>query len=395
MIGFGVLVIFAYCFFIINFYPSGLTLSDSLVFIFSSMAFGLLYSIGLFSTYFCMFTFIHAVVEKEIVDKTSFVIAFIFVLISIGMLYVFKANGDTIKAMLAFYAAGFILNIPYMVENKQSQSVNEEEGLEDDFEIFDSIEKRRETASLVVILIGIFTPILLSTFNASFFLKKTLQMIGIRHENVSVILNSDNFKKITDISNSSLKPMINCESPKSRLLTDVTLEWHGLGEKSKLQVPNTSSEQNPTVTLDSKGIDIVKDFNTIDHKKCISVTGASYFDTYSDKPNQYGMQQLEKFIADLNEKESLKIKKVEITGFSDKQIVSHKNDSSFNLAKRRAENVYKELEARVTLEKTKDIQILRSALPQGKIKCSASLKENTLKHCLSKERVAEIRVILE
>jgi flagellar motor protein MotB len=395
MIGLGVLIVFAYCFFIINFYPSGLTLSDSLIFIFASMAFGLMYSVGLFFSYFCMFTFISSAIEKKIADMTSFAMSVIFVLISIGMLYVLDADVDTIKAVLAFYGAGFILNIPYMVESKQPQSLIEEDDLEDSFGIFDSREKRRETASLVVILVGILSPILLSSLNGPFFLKKTLQMIGIRHENVSIILNPDNFKKITNISNSSLKPMVNCESPNSRLLTDVTLEWHGIGEKSKLRIPNTSSEQSFTVTLDSKGIDIIKDLDATEHKKCILVTGTTYFDTYSDKPNQYGMQQLDKFIANLNEKKKLKITNVEITGFSDRQIINNKEDSDFSLSRRRADNVYKVLEAKITLKKSNDIKVLGNNLPQGKVKCSPSLKGAELKYCLSKERVAEIKVTLE
>jgi len=395
MISLGVLIIFAYCFFIINFYPSGLTLSDSLVFIFASIAFSLMYSVGLFIGYFSMFTFINSAVEKKIADMTSFVMALIFVLIPIALFYALDFSSTTIKAVLAFYVAGFILNIPYMVESKQPQSIVEEGELEDEFGIFDSREKRRDTASLVVILVGILTPILLSTFNAPFFLKKTFQMIGVRHENVSVILNSDNFKIITNISNSSLKPIVNCESPKSRLLTDVTLEWHGIGEKSKLQVHNASPEQSFTVTLDSKGVDIVKGFNAVGHKECILITGTTYFDTYSDKPNQYGVQQLNKFIVELNEKINLKITKIEISGFSDQQLINNRKDSNFNLSKRRADNVYKELETKITLQKSNDIRVLGNNLPQGKVKCSSSLKGTELKYCLSKERVAKIKVTLE
>ena len=150
----GISALFIYCFFIINFFPSELSIGETLLFLFAGLGFGLLYSLIVLVFYFSV-----AQVISTWKNKTFFsdilinIIAIFFLFFPLVFLFFTSSTIESWLTLVSFYASGFILNIESLSESKQLIFINGDISQE---------EKEREKRRVMFLAVGILTPLLMS-----------------------------------------------------------------------------------------------------------------------------------------------------------------------------------------------------------------------------------------
>lgn len=386
----GIAVIFSYCFFIIEFFPSELSLGETLLFLFAGLGFGIFYSIVIGLFYASTAHLISVIKNKTYLsDILTSLISLIFLISPLIFFILTDASIEAWQALISFYASGFILNFESIAKDKQLI-----------FQTGDiTKEEDHKKIKILILAIGILTPIFLSKVTSSNLLKSTFTNLGIRTEKATLLVNNSNLKVLMDLSKSQGLAIFNCKSNQYSTLQNITVDWHGIGSTTQIRLDSTNKEEI-IIPLDSNGVKVIKGLVGSQKPRCFLLKKNIYFDSGDIEPNENGNSDLSKLIADIKDTSAdkkLKLKELFLNGYTDIQPFKQKGFTNFELAKQRIEAV--ELKLQPHIESNAEVKLTPLGIyEENKAKsnfCSNIQYKKYEKICLSYDRFVEVTVKFE
>ncbi|EGR0804676.1 hypothetical protein HUO05_06830 [Vibrio alginolyticus] len=385
----GVVVVFSYCAFNINFFPKGLTLGDSLVFIFVALGFGVFYLFWLALGYFCLYGFAYPFSKKlgKNDSKTTKLFMIFIGLLFLGFLSIFYFSTDDFRSVLAPLVSGSILLITTFFWNSKPDGLS-------DLEI-----QKREKARVGIIILAFFIAPLIGTTTVSRIVDSSFRVFGINQNNVSLVLSEKNYKIVSRVAKGLEVPLFSCELDKgtTRIIHNVSVLWHGIGDKSLIALLKPDDKGFTPVAsleLESQGTNILKalDGNT-SFNACISFESDTLFDSYESTPSAQGLKKLDVFTNKIQgylKSSKLEIASASITGYTDRMPVLSDVDTNHALSLRRAKSVFGSLSSLFNEHVIKLVKVTGKGALNPKSKCGKELESMELKECLSVDRRVEI-----
>jgi len=387
--GLGIAVIFFYCFFLIEFFPSELSIGETLLFIFSGLGFGIFYSFILSIFYFSIAHLATLSRSSLLTDLSVTLISIAFLLLPAIGLLIFDSTFESWIALSSFYVSGIILNIENIAKPRQTifltGNLKQEE---------EELEKRK----IFIWVIGVLTPIILSQVTPSNLLKSTFTHLGIRSEQVTVLLDEENKNTLLQVSDLYETPLFSCKSGKYSTLQNVTVDWHGVGSLSQIRIEQKNNKKSLILPLKSKGVTIIKNLNIKENKRCILKTETIYFESSFSTPNQIGNQKLTTLISDIAKlKKNFKLipKQVYLKGYSDIQPFKGKNMNNFALSLDRINYVQSKIKSHLHKNVPFELEPLGYYKKNNNEICHISQIKKYEKTCLSLSRSVEVIIQYE
>lgn len=355
----GILVIFCYCFFIINFIPTGLTLGDSITYIFCALGFGIFYSLWLFLgigfAHSCLYPFSEKMRGTDKLKNSDLALYLFHAIIYFLFLLLVYAKSNDLNSILTPIFSGFGLVTLYYWSPKSGYFRS------------NSVARKNKIQRTIIASLLIISPFVVSTSISSSLLKHVMKNVGIRDENTSIVVNKDDYDYINKIAKQFDAKIFACESESSnnkyRYIHNVNILWGSVGSKTLIEVPVISDSGIELIKLDLNTDNVKKaKFQTIPAlqstdskstdqkntdpkntiKSCISLDSASMFDNNSSELNGAGKIQINDLINKINtylKKTSLSLTSIKITGYTDKSPINKHGDSNDKLSERRASSV--------------------------------------------------------
>jgi outer membrane protein OmpA-like peptidoglycan-associated protein len=264
--------------------------------------------------------------------------------------------------------------------------------------------QERARFRVIFVIISLLIPILLAAIPAKLLVNSSIKNLGIRKNNVSLILSKENYIIIENLAKELNIPLFGCSTDADKgsvIVHNIDVLWHGIGERSLVEIPLPILDKRNTVArveLDSKGVKILELMNPSSNqpntiKSCINLSADTLFDTYSSTPNQLGTKrlvELKKKISTYTKGAELKIDSVSITGHTDQAPVLKGGDSNIGLSKRRAEAVAVSLTDLFTNLSKDKIQVNGNGAMTPKSNCSEELSRLELNECRAIDRRVEL-----
>jgi OOP family OmpA-OmpF porin len=385
----GIVVVFSYCAFSINFFPKGLTLGDSLVFIFIALGFGIFYifwlALGYLTLYGLFYPFTLKLGKND--DLGSKVLMFIVGLIFFGFLLLFYFSTNDFRSVIAPLASGLIILIATFFWNTQPEGLNPEE-----------LEKR-ERARVGIILIAFFIAPLIGMTAVSQIIDSSFRVFGINQKNVSLVLSESNYKIVNGTAKGLDIPIFGCELEKetTRIVHNVNMLWHGIGDKSLivlLSPDNNKFKPVARLELESAGTNVLKVLdNNASFNACINLESDTLFESYSSEPSPLGKINLDMFIDKIKaylKGSNLEITSASITGYTDRIPVANDSDTNYALSLRRANSVFTMLKPLFNKSVSKKVNVSGKGALNPKSMCSQHQDSLELTECLSVDRRVEL-----
>lgn len=438
--GFGLILIVSYCYFEIGFIPSGLTLADTFLYVAISLGFGFILLIfAAYSTY----TFYWAL--EPILEKKWKTIAFntaiiVFIALSFYFYYSLQNNSLLIIAFMAITLVTSWFLIIRKAPTPWQQQVKSWNSLYlgsilvfllalgftilalnkfDSSKVVDvwtsalsaavpwslaaglsnqesSLSKRKNSnwripATILLTVGGLILPLVHKDF-AQRTLNMTFEKFGIRLENVSIALSTDNAEKIRSISSSQSSGIKKCQLEKGTLTVvyGVNVLWHGFGDKSLIEIRNDplhpfepiNQKTSSVIDLDRKGITILRN---VAQEVCFEIP-STIFKTGEDRLQSKANNDLITTWKEIA-KNSKSIKRIEVTGYSDIRPIKGGNQP---LSERRAEyiaNILTDYGLKKDL-----VKYYGKGIEEPKSTCNDHLNGTRLDECLAPNRRVEVRV---
>lgn len=387
----GVGIVFAYCAFHINYFPTGLTIGDSLIFIFIALGFGVFYSFWVASGFFSVYLFSYPILNRKNVSIGEAILMplvsllFLIFLILIGIV----SNKDLDSIVISVIApifSGLLLLITLVLWNPQVEILTEKKIAE------------RKVIRVGLSIFAITVVPLIAAKPISNFMNKSIEILGVKQEQRSVFLSKDNYKIILDIVNELDIPLYGCTSiNKKTILHNVNILWHGIGERTLIELltlNNGKYTKAVRIELERKGTKVLQVLDdTLSFKTCLTLNTDKIFDTYESKPNHAGIQKINKFVIESQtqlDKAGLKITSGRIEGHSDRIKILSDKDSNSALSKRRAESIHKLLSPLFGEINSKKVEVIGLGSTKSVSNCPIHLKGQALSECLAVDRRVEI-----
>ncbi|MBT9265259.1 OmpA family protein [Pseudomonas sp. MG-9] len=391
IVALGVCITWGYCAFIINFFPTGLTVADSLVFIFIALGFGILYVYWLLFGFLGAYFFVSFFQEPHIRARLFSAVMF---LVFAGCLVFLACIMKDASSLLAPLFSGALLYLTIIHWKPDVARA--------------TIKQRRERARMRIMIFftALFLPLTVAVPVIGIIIDSSFGLIGITQKNVSLAVSEDNQKIINDVAKEFDISVYGCSEngKKTNIVHHFNVLWHGLGERSLVELlthDGNGWKPKARIELDRSGLKILKPTNKeTTFNTCLTLNSDTLFGTYEDNISKYGKLQLKVFSDETKNKlnaDHLQILSAKIIGYTDRVPVSKNSDSNFDLSIRRANSVHTELKEYGLLTDIPESEIKSSG--QGsllsKSNCSRELNPAELKECLAVDRRVEIELKLQ
>lgn len=314
-IAFGVILVFVYCFFYMNYIPSKLSINDSLNYIFISLGFGLMY----FAFIFIHLCFVFSLFHKWVLDKHEwflYISAFALLLL-LGYIY-YESIGLNLETVFSISFYFLIVCFSFYLFNKR--------------------DRFKEYKWLIVFcfILCLFFPFrIYGVLNS--FLDKAFSNLGVKKYGVSIMLSDEDslfIRKIADEQDITLKTSCNILE-KNKLIHDVDILW-SIGEESLIEIVGENGESSKKIrfTVNNKDMRVISVTNP---KKCIFKEFKNIFlDGSYNIDNNETLGEITNFICNHNN-----IDKIMVYGTPDLQ--SYKKKGNKKLSEDRANSIIEEL----------------------------------------------------
>nr|WP_279309648.1 OmpA family protein [Pseudomonas koreensis] len=384
IIALGIFASWGYCAFSINFFPTGLNIADSLVFIFIALGFGLLYSAWLLFGFMAFFFGHSAWTDKSsrLTDGLACIIFLCF------LLYIAFELGSA-EASIAPLISGFLLHSSIFQWKKDSPDLDEE-------------SKRNQTRlRWTMILFSIFVVPTLALPVFGKIIDSSFGLIGIQQKNVSLALNDENQKVVSDVAKEFNLSIYGClkDGNQTNIVHHFNVLWHGLGERSLVQLlayEKGDWKPKAKIELDRNGLKVLTPTDKKNSfKTCLTVNTDTLFDIYEDTISDHGKKQLAEFTKETKRKleaDNLKILSANISGHTDRVPVMKAGDSNLALSMRRADSVYAEIKDLFADLPESQVKRLGQGSLAPKSNCPRNLSMPEQKECLAVDRRVEIEL---
>lgn len=243
----GVLVVLIYCV-RIGFFPVGLTLSDSLLFIFLAVGFGVFYVLWIGMGFICVYgsslaydeclkTRSRSIIkqqnraftpEEEVqlkYDLSAWIMFTAAVLMFISLVAIAWTLRDVFVLLIPLMS-GWIFLYATVKWKPMDPGTDPTE-----------VEQREKLRKWMVVVAVAVVPILAMSF-INVLVNINMKKLGFRHENVSLILDDKNYKTLTVATRSIGLQILGCpgDSAGNNIVHNVDLLWYGFGERALVQL---------------------------------------------------------------------------------------------------------------------------------------------------------------
>lgn len=178
----------------------------------------------------------------------------------------------------------------------------------------------------------------------SFVFNTTFESFGIRHNHISISLSEDDHKKVKALAKEQNLPLLfSCEDENQTILNHTNVLWNGMGEHILLGIPSLKKNQDvATIEVkksDSKILRGIQSNQGCTYHKLEKAfeSGQAILDTEAKK-------ELFKDMDNLLSQSKISLTYIEISAFSDLTPYKGKGMNNLQLSEKRAENVKNEIE---------------------------------------------------
>jgi outer membrane protein OmpA-like peptidoglycan-associated protein len=267
---------------------------------------------------------------------------------------------------------------------------------EEDERIYQGRNVAIYTTSFIAI---VFLPFIASPFLFQL-IDDSFSLIGIRHSNTTLVLNDNNYKTLKSLADEYGVILNSCSSQSDRhILRNVNALWHGIGERSLIQLVSKKKEVQFNVELERGGVTVARIGEGISKiASCVTLNTDNLFKPYESTLTGEGILQVEKFIEETKsylESEEQKIVSVTIDGHTDRIPVLNADDSNLALSIRRANEINTRLNSLFQNIPNSMIQINGHGASRSITNCDKGLIGKELSDCLSLDRRVDVRLRLE
>lgn len=374
----GVIVVFAYWALIINFYPTGITISESLLFIFAALMFGLFYGLWYLLALGAVHGLFHWRSDQIKFDGGLFVLGIAFA----SLLGIAAWAAQNVKILAPLLGAMVLVIIPWYWKP---------------LPLYTPVAQvqKHQRQKILIVLTAIILPMLFVPDLTANIISNSMQRLGFRQMDVSVSLDSTNqniVKGVVDELDLTLHSCGNNSHPE-QIVHHVNVLWHGMGERTLIEMPflTDSSGSAYQFELNRSGVNVVR---RPDDKSgiplCFTLGNDLLFDSFASTLTPEGSAAVKAFALKVKkylEESKRQVIAVTVTGHSDRNPVVVSNDNNKKLSRRRAESVVQNLKV---LFPTLQIEIkaVGSKLPISN--CARDLTKAELKECLAMDRRVQI-----
>lgn len=265
----GLLIVFVYSA-QTGFFPKGLSTADSIVFIFSLLAFGIVVTVGVLYGAFALlwlfviwdeinaariarwrrdgqdedrrpggFRLIPALRRRPLAFMSFFVCAFF----GVSLLIASETSPDRFGLLWQFvqgyFVAGFLVMFTFvepLFTDKQTDKQPQ-------------IQPAQRVAIFGIAIIALFVFGSIDQIMAT-----TMRMVGVRHERAPIELSASNFARVLALSTAAEAKLVSCPLPGTEnvLLFDADLLWYGVGAKALLRLNDPKGTLS--VEIDDSGV---------------------------------------------------------------------------------------------------------------------------------------------
>lgn len=374
----GVIVVFAYWALIINFYPTGITISESLLFVFAALMFGLFYGLWYLLALGAVHGLFHWRSDQIKFDSGLFILGI--ALASVLGIAAWAAHN--VKILAPLLGAMILLIIPWYWKP---------------LPLYTPVAQvqKYQRLKVLIVLIAIVLPMLFVPDLTANIISNSMQRLGFRQMDVSLSLDTANqniIKSVVDELDLTLHSCGNSSHPE-QVVHHVNVLWHGLGERTLIEMPflTDSSGSAYQFELNRSGVNVVRrPDNKAGIPLCFTLGNDLLFESFASTLTPDGDAALTAFAEKVKtylEESKRKVIAVTVTGHSDRNPVLASNDSNQKLSRRRAESVVEKLKT-LGPELQLKIKAAGSHLPIST--CARNLPKQELKECLAMDRRVQI-----
>ncbi|AQR69584.1 hypothetical protein BZG29_15515 [Janthinobacterium sp. LM6] len=449
----GVAAIFTYCFFVIGFFPTGLSLGDSLFFIFIALGFSIT---GAMLAGFGFMAYVPWVMQKPKATgglKSSNYIIAIFIFSSIGFYISYllfediftDADKDYIWCLyiispliiVAFiciayrlvedFSAAIFYSIPWLIftlstglivvgviiDNKENSNqillaslIILVSGfllalgisvLSDPTPVVAGAPppKNRLSVSLILIFIAVLLPYIAAATGSHLF-NYVLGRLGLQVDSI-LIVNKSNLLVLQASADTEGMPLYSCKMDSDSFsVSNVRVLWHGIGVRSYIELKDMDNLPKESVTQKREGIRVELDSAGVKISRggkagsCAEFKNGIYFD--SGKDVFVNDQSSLSTLSIKNFLQSMKAKerKIIIVGYADP--MPRGKEGNFSLAQARACTVFKQLEKDDLIDAPGaliDVRLDRDGIST----CSDMKDAGKQRACFEQSRRVELQVV--
>ncbi|PMH17120.1 OmpA family protein [Vibrio splendidus] len=387
----GVIALFAYCAFQANFFPTGLSIGDTLLFLFVALGFGIFYlfwlGMGIVACYFTAYPFKKNMYGND--GKARYLNLLLVPIFLILLFIISSVSGDPVSMIAPIFSGAVIVIVTYFWKEPLPESPTNT-----------SVNNSKQVKALFVFIAVFFIP-LIGGSAINLFVGSTVRILGLSVNHASLVVNDESLKTLRSVAAEHKIPVMGCqvEGTDLTILHNFKVWWHGMGDRSLVELLKPTTEG-------LKGIAKVElkkdDINVVSYTAgknqffdtCFSFKSDALFDFSSSEPNALGVRRINKLeqnVRNYLDTGFFAIESVEITGHTDNIPVISGDDSNIQLSERRAKAV-KELLNPLFNEVAKENIDTYGVGSLSPIKsCSNSLTNKQLKECLAPNRRVEVK----
>lgn len=413
IIGLGIIVVTFYCLFNIQFFPTGLTIGDTLVFVFAATFFGIFYSywvlMSLCMMYYILYPFckqihgISSIKERALSGCLGVFLLLLQIIAAIAVSILLKDAYAWLHILIAGISSGLFLTLALFVIGRPSAETNQSTQRLQSAET-QTVPSRtakimglrpQNVVRLFLVLVGILLPALLGHALTNLFIEGSIAKMGLSRKHVSLVLDDQNYHALKSAAEAFALPILDCnlENDKAHIIHNVNLLWHGVGSRSLVAITVRRKSGNETFRfeLKSEGIWVIEAGQSRTIEGCLPVEASIDFDSYFSTPSRLGDAETKSLSARVGASD-LAIHKVSVTGHADAMPVNSRNDSNRDLSQRRAEYIARLLPSAAGSEY---VSVIGAGIKHEYFSCFGQKSGESLRDCLAPDRSASVRLLLK
>lgn len=394
IIGFAILFFY---FIKIDYFPRGLSFSDSLLVIFLAIYYGLVYLILIgipAATGFVLGDWMRRKKNGENPSKETLWLSvpylLVWIFLVIGILLPLTVGLSYLNIVWAFLFLIFILAIFIFLGRYVSLAL-----------------ESRVIALLIVFISVFFAIILIESFVYPSILKSTIKKLNFSRENTTLILSESDYRLVRNLAAKENLPVLyGCEKD-STLVHNVDILWNNLGENIYIRLPESLEKGKPEFRMEVKHSDTkIIDRKIIDPKLassetvlsegCVTVHIPNLFDAGQSKMAEQkakdAVQLIPGWINNLmneenssNQAKKYAIKKINVTGYAD-ITPGRKGIDNQKLSEKRAEVFVKYLKKSYPINKEEIISSKGEGNKNASDECKKFTSKEDIDNCQGLDR---------
>lgn len=373
----GFASVFSYLTFSISFFPAGMTLADTFLFLEACLAFALGYAVFAGAGYLlaCLIHLDRLLGPGNTVHKAVKVVT----LVCFGGLYMFLESKTEWATHLGQVFAGLLFT-GWVLQLLVAQLDG------------------RQSLSAAVLFGALCTSLMASQavlyqINVNY----AMPLIGLRTLDATLRLSEENYKILSGAVGGQELAVLGCDAvpgSSEKLVHGMAVLWNGIGERTLIGIPSYRGDNGATkdslkVELQRDGVHLLKNYKGV-RERCVDLSGELLFKSGSAIIDPANDEDLDRVIKILSQAQT-EISEIQVTGHSDP--IAYGKSAALNdaLAHKRATAVAERIGEKTCTSLAK-FKIDAKGAREPKTLCKDWPVKSTLGECLAVNRRVEVRM---